>query len=78
MQQLHSSNEVLGLSQTSQTYPVNAANPAGMLAKKKANEKLFFVTDHKLYEDNNVRIVSNDHRSESSGQDGNNNSMQKI
>lgn len=54
---------------------MNAANPAGILAKKKANEKLFFVTDHKLYEDSNNRIVSNDHRSESSGLEGNNNSM---
>jgi hypothetical protein len=51
MQQLQSSNETLGTSQTSVKYPVNASSAAGILSKKKANEKLFFVTDHKLYED---------------------------
>lgn len=38
-----------------------------MLSRKKANEKLFFVTDHKLYENQTAQIVGNDDASEHSG-----------
>lgn len=55
---MHSSNENLGISQTSNNHAANASqgansapNHGGIFSKKPAKEKLFFVTDHKLYED---------------------------
>ena len=62
----------------------HAASQAQLLSKKKPNEKLFFVTDHKLYEENNVRMAAggtvNDHKCDVSGEVANpsNNSLQKL
>ena len=75
LQQLHS-NEVLGTSQNSGGYPVSNAT---VLTKKHGKDKLFFVTDHKLYEEQSVALMSGVTASDH-GSVGNthNSSLQKI
>ena len=66
MQQLHSSNETLVTSQTGGNSLVNASSSvggAGILSQKQHKEKQFFVTDHKLYEEQAMIPPQSEHGS---------------